>query len=100
MQTTPMKLVTIIAEDEIEPRLTRDIMTLGAHGYSVGKVRGEGLHGARLSEWEGENIRLETIVSEEVADKIMARLAEQYFPHFAIIAYLSNIEVLRGGKFI
>ncbi len=99
MQTMPMKLVTIIAEDELEPRLTDDVKKLGAHGYSVGKVRGEGMHGARLSEWEGENIRIETIVPDTVADQIMAHLAERYFPHFAVVAYISNIEVLRGGKF-
>jgi nitrogen regulatory protein P-II 2 len=65
----------------------------------VGKVRGEGLHGARLSEWEGENIRFETIVSEAVAERIKEYLAERYFPHFAVVVYISNIEVLRGGKF-
>jgi hypothetical protein len=35
-----------------------------------------------------------------VAEKIMARLAEHYFPRFATIAWLGDVSVLRGDKYV
>jgi hypothetical protein len=99
MQLYPLKLVTIIADEVIEKRLVADVKKLGAKGYTIGKAHGEGAKGERMSEWEGENIRLETLVSESVAEKIMAHLAKEYFPNYTIIAYLSDVAVLRGEKF-
>ncbi len=99
MQLYPLKLVTIIADEVIEKRLIADVKKLGAKGYTIAKAHGEGAKGERMSEWEGENVRLETLVSESVAEKIMAHLAEHYFPNYTIIAYLSDVAVLRGEKF-
>jgi len=99
MQLYPLKLVTIIADEVIQKKLTADIKKLGAKGYTIGKAHGEGAKGERMSEWEGENVRLETLVSESVAEKIMAHLAKEYFPNYTIIAYLSDVAVLRGEKF-
>jgi nitrogen regulatory protein P-II 2 len=99
MQLYPLKLVTIIADEVIEKRLVADVKKLGAKGYTIAKAHGEGAKGERMSEWEGENIRLETLVSESVAEKIMAHLAKEYFPNYTIIAYLSDVAVLRGEKF-
>lgn len=100
MHAYPLKLVTIIADEALEKKLIADIKRLGAKGYTIGKAHGEGAKGERMSEWEGENLRLETLVSEQVAEKIMTRLAEEYFPNYTIIAYLSDVAVLRGEKFI
>jgi hypothetical protein len=100
MQLYPLKLVTIIADEVIEKRLVADVKKLGAKGYTIAKAHGEGAKGERMSEWEGENVRLETLVSESVAEKIMAHLAVEYFPNYTIIAYLSDVAVLRGEKFI
>jgi nitrogen regulatory protein PII len=100
MPTTSAKLITIIAEDELEERLERDVLQLGARGYTVVRVRGEGLHGARKSEWEGENIRIEAVVSPEVAQRILDHLATKYFAHFAVVAYVSTVEVVRAEKFL
>lgn len=99
LNLVPLKLLTIIAEDELEDRLVRDLKSLGVTGYTVLKARGEGSHRARTSEWEGENIQLETLVTEPVAEKILQLLAGHYFSHFGVIAYASTVEVLRGGKF-
>ncbi len=99
MKTSEMKLVVIITEDELEPRLTKEIMALGARGYTVSRVQGEGWHGARKSEWEGENVRIETIVPETVANSILAHLAERYLPHFATVVYVQTVNILRVEKF-
>jgi hypothetical protein len=53
----------------------------------------------RASEWEGSNIRLETIVSPAVAERILNHLAEVYFANYAVIAFVENVEVVRGDKY-
>lgn len=99
MNLVPLKLITIIAEDELEERLIRELKAAGATGYTVSKARGEGAHRARTSEWEGENIRLEALVSETVALTISERLAVQYLEKYGVVFYCATVEVLRPGKF-
>lgn len=99
MELTTVKLVTIIAEAVLEERLLHDLRHLGARGYTVGTVRGEGTRGIRASEWEGKSLRIETLVNAEVAEKILQHLATAYFPHFAVIAYAMDVQVVQGAKF-
>ncbi|WP_299432430.1 transcriptional regulator [uncultured Meiothermus sp.] len=94
-----LKLVTIVAEGFLEEKLVREVKKLGARGYTITPARGEGSRGVRTSEWEGGNIRLETIVSPAVADKILERLAEAYFANYAVIAFVDTVEVVRGDKY-
>mgnify|MGYP003445139245 CR=1 FL=1 len=95
MELVPLKLVTIVAESLLEKRLVEEVKRLGAKGYTITPARGEGSRGIRSVDWEGQNIRLETIVSEEVALRILQRLQEEYFPH-----YVENVWVVRGEKYV
>ncbi len=99
MQTVPLKRVTIIAEAVLEERLIREIKALGAKGYTLTAARGEGSRGVRASEWAGQNVKLETLVSAEVADRLLTHLAERYFAHYAVVAYVENVAVVRGEKY-
>lgn len=99
MKTHPLKLVTIVAEAVLEERLIQTLETAGARGWTLAQVRGEGSRGVRASEWEGRNVRVETLVSPEVADRLMDVLAERYFPHYAVVAYVQDVEVVRGEKY-
>ena len=100
MELVPLKLVTIVAESLLEKRLVEEVKRLGAKGYTITPARGGGSRGIRSVDWEGQNIRLETIVSEEVALRILQRLQEEYFPHYAVIAYVENVWVVRGEKYV
>jgi nitrogen regulatory protein PII len=100
VKTVTLKRVTVIAEAVLEERLIRELKELGAKGYTVSQVRGEGSRGVRASDFEGQNIRLESIVSPEVAERILAQLAERYFTHYAVIAYVDTVEVVRGEKYV
>lgn len=99
MKTTNLLLLTIIAEDELESRIIEDLKKLGVRGYTICPVRGEGAHGLRASQWEGENIKIEVIVDNNLADAIGEHIAKDYFPNFAIILYLLPVQVLREEKF-
>ena len=99
METVPVKLLTIVAEAFLESRLVEEIKGLGAKGYSVSEVRGEGTRGVRASEWEGKNVKIETLVSAEAADLILQHVAANYFPNYAVVAYLTDVRAVRGDKF-
>jgi nitrogen regulatory protein PII len=100
MKTVPLRRVTIVAEHLLGDRLVEEIKSLGARGYTLADVRGEGSRGVRASEWEGKNVRIETIVSEVVADRILERLAEHWFPRYAVIAWVETVGVVRGDKYV
>ncbi len=99
METTERQIVTVIAEAAVESRLVADVKRLGAKGYSVGHVRGEGTTGRHLQDLNGPSVRLETIVSVEVAEAILAHLAAEYFGRFAVVAWVTPSRVLRPERF-
>jgi nitrogen regulatory protein P-II 2 len=99
MTPSTMKLVTIIAEHVLRDAIAADLKRLGARGYSAGEVEGEGTRGIHAQDWQGKNVRLETIVTAAVADRIMSHLAATYFADYSVVAWTTNVEVWRSGKF-
>ena len=100
MKPHPLKLVTIVAEAVLEDRLLRDLQQLGVRGWTVSTARGKGSRGLRVSDWEGGNVRIEVLANEQVADKVLDLLAEQYFPAYAVVAWVENVQVVRGEKYV
>ncbi len=100
MQTHPKKLLVIIAESALEDLLIEDVMRLGAHGYTVLDARGGGARGRRRASWEGDaSIQVEVICDAAVADAIADHVSTTYFANYAVSLYLSDVTVLRSGKF-
>lgn len=91
--------VTIVAESILEGRLVDDLRAAGALGWTITSAHGEGPRGRRVSDFEGGNIRVETLVSEEVAERIWSRLAEHYFPNYAITAWTYDVHVARPDRY-
>lgn len=100
MQTTHPKLLTIITESALESSLIRDIERLGARGYTITNARGKGSRGTRDAAWgESSNIRVEIVCDVPTADAIARHLQQTYYKHYAMILYMSDVEVLRPEKF-
>lgn len=94
------RLLTIITESALEHTLTRDLEQLGAHGYTITDARGKGHHGLRDAGWEATgNIRVEVVCDAATAERITGHLQERYYPDYAMILYVHDIEVLRPEKF-
>jgi nitrogen regulatory protein P-II 2 len=91
--------VTIVAEAILEGRLVDDLQTAGARGWTITSAHGEGPRGRRVSDIEGGNVRVETLVSEDVAERIWNRLAEAYFPNYAITAWTHEVQVARPDRY-
>lgn len=99
MDTVALKLVTIVAEPVLEERLVEALHRLGASGHTVTSVHGAGSRGMRASDPPGEGVRIEVVVSASVADRILEHVATQYFPHYAVIAFVGDVRVVRGEKY-
>lgn len=94
-----LELVTIIAEHVLRESLLGDLRRLGARGYTLGEVEGEGTRGTHASDWQGRHLRIEVIATAEVADRIVAHLEATYFANHSLITWRCEVRVLRGSKF-
>ncbi|MEO5780943.1 MULTISPECIES: P-II family nitrogen regulator [Arthrobacter] len=100
MQSHTRKLLTVVTEAVLESTLVKDIERMNAHGYTITDARGKGHRGVRSAGWEANsNIRLEVVCDEETAGAIAAYLQEHYYADYAMILFLSDVEVLRPEKF-
>ena len=99
MQTVQRRKVTIVAESILEDRLLGELRALGASGFTVMDVRGEGSRGRRTMDLGGRNIRVEVVAGVALAEAILAHVADHYFEHFAVIAWVDDVEVVRGDKY-
>lgn len=105
MEFSTMKRVVIITENVIKDELLKLIMSLGAKGYTIANVSGRGARGLRDDNADtlvGEhlrNIKVEVITREDIAKKITVSVLEKFFKNYAGIAYMDDVEVLKGEKF-
>ena len=99
MHTVASKLVTIVAESVLEERLVAELHELGARGHTVVSSRGAGSRGIRASDPPGDSVRIEVVASDAVTDRILDHVATRYFPHYAVIAFVTDVQVVRGEKY-
>ena len=100
MTSETRKLLTIVTEAVLETDLAELLPRLGATGYTIVNARGRGSRGAREAGWStNSNIRIEVICEPATADRIAEHLREHYYRDYAMVLYLSEVEVLRPEKF-
>ena len=99
MTTHAMKLVTIVCEAYAKAAVTKLLRDVGAHGYTLFAVEGDGSRGRREADIpEFTNIQVEVIVPPEVA-QILLTLEKEFFSRYGMIAFESDVRVLRPNKF-
>lgn len=98
-QRVAMTKLTVVSENLLRDELLTLMRELGATGFTVIHADGEGSRGVRATEWEGPNVRIETILTTDQADRILEQLAARYFEDYAVIAWLTDITVWRARKF-
>ena len=100
MNLHSMKLVTIICEAILEERIVDLLREAGAHGYTAFAVRGSGNQGERNADiTEAGNVQIQVIVKPSVSERLLTRLYNELFSSYAMIAYESDVRVLRPEKF-
>ena len=100
MDTHPMKLVTIVCEAYALAAVTKLLREVGAHGWTHFAVEGAGEGGERAGEMkEFANVQIEVVLQPAVAQAVLARLEREFFPRYGMIAFESDVRVMRSGKF-
>jgi len=93
MAARTQKLITVVCESMLEADLTREIVSLGAAGYTVIDARGLGSHGMRSGAWGKEgNIQLEILCDEPVGQKIIDHLKRNYDKDYGLLIFSSDVE--------
>jgi len=99
MQLYPLKHVTIVAETILKDQLTQKVLELGATGFTCIEVSGDGTRHAR-SVLAGENLKLDVICPEDVAQAILAYISHNLFEDYGCIAWVTDVTVLRGSHYV
>jgi nitrogen regulatory protein P-II 2 len=99
MKTVRMRRITIIGDENVRYRILKEVQEMGATGYTECMVHGKGARGIRPRHAEPANAKIEVIATPEVAEQIFQHIADHYFENYAMIAFLDDVEVLRGEKF-
>ncbi len=101
MHTERRKLLTIVTEAPLEQNLLKDLERLGAGGYTITDARGKGSRGVRNAQWEHSGtIRVEVVCDAATSDAIAAHLKDRYYDDYAMILFISDVDVLRPEKFL
>jgi nitrogen regulatory protein PII len=100
MNSHKLKLLTIITEAALEYVLVKDVEGLGVSGYTITDARGRGSRGVRDAGWEASgNIRLEVVCDANTAEAITAHIKKHYYADYAMISFISEVDVVRPDKF-
>jgi nitrogen regulatory protein P-II 2 len=100
MNTRTLTLLTMVAEVLLKDRLIHEVRSAGAKGFTITEASGEGSRQRRVSELLGDNIKIEVICKPETADKILTVLQKDFFPRYAVVAYMSEVQVVREDKYV
>jgi nitrogen regulatory protein PII len=101
LETAKLKLVTVIATSELEDRLMAALRKAGASGYTISGVsEGGGSHGPRhRGMFDTGNVRIEMLVSAEVARKMLEVIVAGY-PGMSVVAFAQDVEAVPRKNFV
>lgn len=98
---TRLRRVTVVAEEALENQLTNKFHELGASGYTAIPCHGAGRTALALGQGpHNSQVRIEAVVTQEVADRIIDYLrGEVMSPEHHITTCVETVEVLRQDDF-
>jgi nitrogen regulatory protein P-II 2 len=102
MQLYPLKLVSVVGESVIMEDIAEEAVKLGASGYSLTDVHGQGSRSTRnvIITTGAKTMKAEFVVPMNVAERILTHVSHNYFEHYACIAWLSDVQVVRGQTYV
>ena len=101
MELFDVKLLTITCEILAQNNILEILNKHEITGYTLYEVDGNGSKGVRGQGLKNEkNIKIEVISTEPKLKDVIEEITRLLFSDFAIIVYLSDVQVLRPEKFI
>lgn len=70
-----------------------------ASGSTITRADREGSRGVRARHWEGPHLKFECVRLDEAANAALEELGERYFENYSVIAWVTQVGVLRGDQF-
>ena len=100
MKLYPVKLLTITCEILAQKNIIELLNKHDITGYTTYEVDGNGDRGIRGQGLKNEkNVKVEIIMREEKLQTVVEEISRTLFANFAIVLYVSDIEVVRTEKF-
>ena len=99
VKTAPLKLLVIVAEAVLRDRLVAELETLRVPGCTLTTAMSWAREGLGSRDFEGPSVRIEVVASAEVTDAILTTLTEHYFPTWSVMAWVSDVFVIRPEKY-
>ncbi|OYZ15127.1 MAG: hypothetical protein B7Y39_16640 [Bdellovibrio sp. 28-41-41] len=99
MKLINFKLLTIICEPVLSSSILTISQDLGATGFTVTEVNGQGNFDKSSGEIPDLKSKIEIVAEQHLALKIMKALADNFFKNYSLITYVSDISILRPEKF-
>ena len=100
MRLYDIKLLTItceiMAQNLVKEILKKHKIT-GYTSFEVGGMGDSGLRGQGLP--EEKNVKIEIVLTKESAEKIVEEISRTLFSDYALILYLTDVQVARIEKF-
>jgi nitrogen regulatory protein PII len=101
MKLFDVKLLTVTCEILAQKNILEILNKHDITGYTLYEVDGSGSKGVRGHGFKNEkNLKIEIISTEARLKDVMEEITRSLFSDFAIIVYLSDVQVLRPEKFI
>jgi nitrogen regulatory protein PII len=100
MKLYNVKLLTIVCEILAQKNVIDILEKHKTSGYTIYEAEGNGAKGVRGKGFKNEkNVKIETILTEKTAEKIIEDILSTLISDFAIIFYLGDVQVARTEKF-
>ncbi len=99
MNPSKMKLVTVVCEVALTSKIVELAKSLGASGFTLTDVGGEGSEGRAFDDAHDRKSKIEFVCPAPLASRAMKEIQDRYFSDYSVITYSIDVEVLRVGKF-
>ncbi len=100
MKLYPVKLLTVTCEILAQKNIIEILNKHNVTGYTSYEVDGNGARGIRGQGLKNEkNVKVEIIMREEKLQIVVEEISRTMFADFAIVLYVSDVEVVRTEKF-
>lgn len=100
MRLYEIKLLTVVCELLVQNQVKDILKRHKITGYTSYEVEGKGDKGLRGHGLpEEKNVKIEVILTEKSMESIVEEIARTMFSDYAIILYVSDVQVARMEKF-
>lgn len=98
-ETAKVRLVTVIAGEELVDGILENLRAIGATGFTVARVEGRGHHGLRHRNFFAlANARIEVLLGTEHAERLLERLAQAYAGR-QVVMFFHDVEAWPKAHF-